>query len=200
MVERTASGAERRRYYRIDEEVYLTHRRVASEHLDEAIARLDEKRARYCFLNDLDLAREEQLPAWCLLRERHPQVADYLLYLEKRIDAVAKHVAEHVGLTYGPKQRVNISAQGLRFYSPKPYGEEDYVELQIVLPDRRCVLVIGGVVWCVDDPHAPPEERYAVAVDFDYIHEADRELLVKHIQETQRRRLAEQAAADDEAP
>ena len=86
----------------------------------------------------------------------------------------------------------------MRFYSGKSYSPDELLELSIILhPDNYCLLIIGTVVWCEEDPEADDDERFALAVDYTYIDDADREILVKHIHQLQLRLINEEKASKE---
>ena len=90
-----------------------------------------------------------------------------------------------------PVSHVNISAQGIRFHFGESFNRDELIEMRItLLPAYRRLLVVGTVVWCIEDPNAIGAQKNAVAVDFTYIHEADREVLAKHIHARQLQQLS----------
>lgn len=177
---------DRRRYFRIDDSIGLVLRMLDHRRVDEEIAQFDKRRESICFMNSVEIEREQHLPQMRSIQQNHPDIAGYIGYLESRIDVLATILSERDIQETVETQKVNISAQGIRFYSWQAFGADDLVELRITLmPKRKRLLLIGTVVWCVEDPKALGKNKYAVAVDFTYIHEVDREVLVKHIHEKQ---------------
>ena len=177
---------ERRRYFRIDDNVCMDVRRINQRAVDVELDLFNKKRESFCMLNSILHNKEQHLPQQTVLRNKYPEVAAYIGYLEERIDALSKIVMSQEDEAELPICHVNLSAQGIRFFSNKAYQDEDLVEIRLILkPSCARVLLIGTVVWCIEDQQAPTAERYAVAVDFTYIYEADREVLVKHIHNKQ---------------
>ncbi len=179
---------ERRRYFRVDDVVEMQVQSIKPEDLDMALEQFDNRRESYCLINSLVHEKEIYLPERRALEKKYPEVARYLKGIESRLDILAKVVTSNMDEREElPKQKVNISAQGIRFLSAEHFEVEGLVELKLVLfPSCQRVLVIGSVVWCIEDPGAVnANEAYAAAVDFTYINEADREVLIKHVHSKQ---------------
>ncbi len=184
---------ERRRYFRIDDDVVLSVRRLEKKHFDDELARFEEQRELVCFMNNIELDSEKMLPLKRTLENNYPEIAEYLDFLERRIDTLSRVVFDTDNGASEPTQRVNISAQGIQYYSSHGLTTDDLVELRITLkPSNKHLLIIGTVVWCIEDPNANKSQQYAIAIDFSYIKEADREVLVKHIHSKQINKLSQQ--------
>ena len=182
----TENKKERRRYFRIDDDIILKVRRLSKDKLDDELARFEEKRESVCFMNSFELDSEKMLPVKRVLENNYPDIAEYLDFLEMRINTLSRKIAGNSDESPETMQRVNISAQGIQYYSAQALDADDLVELQITLkPGNKHLLIIGTVVWSIDDPKAAEDQRYAIAIDFSYIKDADREVLVKHIHKKQ---------------
>lgn len=176
------TSGERRRYFRIDDNLALVVRRLNKTRFDEELIGFEERRESLCVSNSIEYEQEKLLPLRRSVEENFPEVAEYIAFLEKRIDALSLAIMADDEKALEPAQRVNISAQGIRFYSSGSFNTDDMVELQIRLkPSRKRLLIIGTVIWCLNDSNVSDDAHYAVAVDFSHINEADREVLVKHI-------------------
>ncbi len=196
MVGNTQTGnnrEERRRYYRIDDDVVLSVRRLNKERFDDELASFEERRESVCFMNTIELNSEQMLPLKRTLQNRYPEIAEYLDFLETRIDTLSRMISIGDEEPSEPTQRVNISAQGMQFFSEQELNPDDLVELTVTLkPSNKHLIIIGTVVWSIEDANARAEEKYAIAVDFSYINDADREVLVKHIHKKQISGLSQQ--------
>jgi hypothetical protein len=176
------AGTERRRYFRIDDELVLIVRRLDQEHFDDELARFEERRNSVCFMNNIALEQENLSSLKRLLESKHPDIMEYVSFLEKRINILSEKVMQRSNEPPEPVQKVNISEQGIRFYAEETYNKDDLVELRICLqPNKKRLLIIGNVVWCLKDPNTIGKNSNVVAVDFTYIDEADRGVLVEHI-------------------
>lgn len=182
--------SERRRYFRIDDDIIMNIRRLDQKSVDSELDRFDQNRESFCFMNTAELEKEQHLPALREIQENYPQIASYIGYLESRIDMLTKVFSnQHVEEDNTPS-KVNISAQGIRFHSELIYDTDDFLEFRItLLPDHKRLLIIGAVIWCIEDTKVTTKDKHVTAVDFTYIHEADREVLVKHIHNKQLSKL-----------
>ncbi|MBN1377617.1 MAG: PilZ domain-containing protein [Gammaproteobacteria bacterium] len=189
------SEGDRRRYFRVDDELVLTVNRLDHDLFDEELARFEEKRKSIGYMNNIELEKENLFPLRQKLENLYPEIAEYIAHLEKRLDMLSQTVMQDNNESYQAPQKVNISAQGIRFYSDEIFAKDDMVELRLILqPSQKILLIIGCVVWCVEDPNAVGKEKNVVAVDFTYINEADRDVLIKHIQPKQIKILSQNEA------
>ncbi len=184
---------ERRRYYRIDDAVALQTQKLKVDEIDKELAAFEERRDAFCIMNSMTHDKEQSSPQWRVIETDYPEVAAYLKALEARIDSLAKIVVSQEKHKSQHTQKVNISAQGIRFLSSKTYDVDDMVELRLqIFPSCEKLLIIGTVVWCIEDRDTTPDERYAIAIDFSFINEADREVLIRHIHNKQIKHIHEQ--------
>lgn len=180
------SEKERRRYLRIDDEVGLVVRQIDPDKYDVELEGFEDRRESVCFGNNFVLDQEKLTSIKSSLESSYPDIAEYLNVLNNRINMLTKLVLNREDNPEQAIQKVNISAQGLRFHSERSFISDDLVELRITLkPDNLCLLIIGSVVWSIEDPNVIDERKHAVAVDFSYINEADRAILVNHIHRKQ---------------
>ena len=79
------------------------------------------------------------------------------------------------------RKQSNLSAQGISFFvdeAPKP---DDRVELKLKLLPSGLRLVIIARVVLVEKESNQDLGEYRISLDFEHLHEADREILIKHI-------------------
>jgi hypothetical protein len=188
-MERTTSEPrnhnERRRYFRVDDKIALTTRVVPREELDEVLEQFDRRRTDFRLLNLFAHQHGYYRQELSRIERRYPEIANYLRLLQGQIDVISRMLARDDAPPDEPTHPVNISAQGVRFFSPEPIEPETIVELRLRLfPRSTTVLLYGAVVSC-EPPRAddPPEVagQFAVAVDFRFINQEDRELLIRHV-------------------
>jgi len=195
---------ERRRYFRIDDELALSYRVLEGTEIDAAMARFssgeDETLALAATFgatsHDMHLALEG-------FRQDLPEVADYLEGLNRKLDILARLlVAKDSGLPAHPTHAVSLSASGIAFHVRDAVEPGSLLELKLlVFPSHVCVLTLGAVVSCRErtapgEPHSeaspdadPARYPYRLGVDFSFIRDDDRELLFRHIVRKQGERL-----------
>ena len=179
-------GCDRRRFFRIDDNVLMSLHRIDQKNVDEELERFDQKRDAFCFMNNTELDRDQQLSNLSIIQQKNPEIANYINYLEARLDVLTKIISSQHDDPDEQDFQVNFSAQGMRFHTNLIYDSEDLVEIRLtLLPSRKRLLLIGTIVWCVEDAKAPGFYKQATAIDFTYINEDDREVLAKHIHNKQ---------------
>jgi c-di-GMP-binding flagellar brake protein YcgR len=75
--------------------------------------------------------------------------------------------------------QVNLSAQGISFYHELEPRADALVELNLkLLPSGQRLVIIARVVLVSSDAG---QDGHKISLDFEHMHEADREILIKHI-------------------
>lgn len=170
--------AERRSFFRINDEVSLSFRVVSSH---------ETKRKPGLTIGGVDgvaLATEfEKMRANSRVLFRHvekdyPDVARYLALLEDKLDMLLRAVVlEHGELVDQQTQHVNISGSGIAFESAAEVKAGDTLSLTFILyPTLTGISAYGTVVSC-----EPDGEGYRIAVEFTHLSDDDRDLLIRHI-------------------
>ncbi len=181
------AGNERRRYFRVNDRVGLKITildQAEDPRLQDQERMHDRKRA---ILNEIVLDKPKKRAALHAIKLQNPNVAAYLEQLQQKITTLAELMAaEHSDMIDSPTHAVNISASGVKFLhqSEIPKGSRVQVKLRL-FPSGLFLSINGHVIWSqeVDDP--TNIARHAIAVDFDPMEEANREMLVRHIHSVQ---------------
>jgi len=174
-----AAMENKRGYFRVNDSVALVIRLLRDEAASSLNELFDERRRDFSIVNEFLLARERYLPKLVRIRRRDPDIAEYIDYLEDKIQKLAAAMGREQALKKAvPTHHVNLSASGIRFHSDTPLAEGEKVELTITLfPSGVPVLVFGDVIRAT-----PGEgESWSYVVKFTHIHDDDMETLIKHI-------------------
>ena len=83
------------------------------------------------------------------------------------------------------RKKANLSAQGISFVDAQAPGQGELVELKLKLLPSGLRLVIMTRVVLVETDSAGKQDKTRVSLDFENLHEADREILIKHIHSKQ---------------
>ncbi len=121
-----------------------------------------------------------------------PELARYLGVLQTQIDHLTKAVLPEQSPVPEQDIKVSLSAQGISFPTDDAFKPVDVVELGLKLqPSHQELVIFARVVLVEDNDDIDLEDcgQYRVSLDFEHIHDADREILVKHIHEKQIRAL-----------
>jgi|GEM_PF-2554271 len=180
----------RRSFLRHDDEILLSLRKLDDGATKRIVASLARWRLDFSPANKLLPGRQHMMTKFRQIQDHSPDVAAYLAHLERRLDALAGEAANRPPEKEIPKPvPVNLSAQGLRCESKETLSEDDMVEVAIVLiPDHEEVAAVGRIIRVV------PGEKDGVAtvsVNFDYIRDADQDVLIRHVNRLQRDQLAQ---------
>ena len=171
---------ERRRFFRIDDTVGLKAERIDPKQVEEKIEHFRQNRHEYSMLNDFNFQLDQHQADLRKISERMPELGRYLKVLQQQIDYLTEKLLPDDERFVDREQPVNISAQGIAFYSSESADPGDIIELHLKLhPSQHRIMVLARVIQCERD--RKQEGQYRIALDFEHIREADRELLVKHV-------------------
>lgn len=197
-----ATNGERRRFFRIEDNIILFFREVDARELNQPLGAAEPIMDTFSLTAELDLLTLESRSQMRRIERDYPPVAEFLQVLEQKIDLVARAIlANDPELSRQPTRRVSLSASGLAFESEENYALGSTLELKMVLPPEMVgVQARGRVVYSQQTRGEFPV--YQVAVDFAELADKDRDLLIRHVVRKQMRHLRSrnQADAADAAP
>ena len=177
-----APAAERRRFFRIDDEVALALLPVGAADEDARIDDFWQNQHAYSIRNNYNFQIEQHIADFNRIEKRMPELARYLRVLERQIDRITEKLAVGDDDALLDRKRVNISAQGLLYRVDDPPSAGALAELTLkLLPSGLRLVIMARVVQVEAEDDDESDGAYRVALDFEHLHEADREILVKHI-------------------
>ncbi|MCX8050166.1 MAG: PilZ domain-containing protein [Methylohalobius sp.] len=181
---------ERRRYFRIEDEIVLTYRPIAAEDMpasEQLTSRLVDQFSVTAALEYLGQESQVQLRR---IQRDSPEVAKYLELLERKIELLAQaFMIHHNRLLHQPTCQVNLSASGIAFNTEQALTEGQILELKMVIPPALVgILTFGKVIYC----RPQGESDYRAGVDFLDLRAQDREFLIRHVVKRQLSLLREQ--------
>ncbi len=180
-------GAERRRYFRVADQVALEVRELQPQELAEQLEGSHTPELTACLPQRLIMQREQLLPWRQRIERQYPEVAEYLAVLEGQLanltDLVYRLIQELAPPTPAEATHaVDLSAQGIRFRNNEPFGLQAAVELKLTLfPERLTLYILATVVDC----NMQDDGNWDVALDFEFIGDDEREALIKHVNNVQ---------------
>jgi len=172
---------ERRRFYRIDDEVALATQSIASAEVDARVEDFWENEHRHSIRNNYNFQIEQHIADRLKIEKRMPELARYLGVLEKQIDRITEMLIVDEADSRLEQKSTNISAQGISFSTDQEAPIDSLVELNLKLLPSGLRLVIIARVVKIEKDSDQGEGSHRISLDFEYIHEADREILIKHI-------------------
>jgi hypothetical protein len=188
---------ERRRFFRIEDIIHLKTEKVEERDLDERLEDFRNNQHRYSALNEFNYQLEQHQADLKHIKERLPEVGRYLEVLQKQLDLLTERVLVDDDDFVDRKVEASLSAQGIAFFADESANKGDIVELHLkLMPEKHKLVIFSRVVDCqeTDDSNG----RFRIALDFEHIHDADRELLVKHVHGKQLRALGAARYSEDD--
>lgn len=172
---------ERRRYFRIEDEAL-----VALEHIDKASIddRLDDfwtNEHAFSIRNNYNFQVEQHIADRHKIDSRMPELGRYLGVLEKQIDRLTNKLIGDENDQAMAQKSVNLSAQGIAYYDDQQPEQDELVELKLKLLPSGFRLVIIARVISVEKDQCHDQGKHRLSLDFENLHEADREILIKHM-------------------
>jgi len=193
MTESAQQTNERRRYFRIEDEIILFFSEIAPEEIPDGETYQESPLDTFALSARLDLLTVESRSQLRKIEREYPPVADFLRSLEQKIDLIAQAVLSADEQVQGqPTRRVSLSASGLAFEAERGFDLGSMLELKMVLPPSLVgIVTYGRVVYSRYQPNGD-SRGYQVAVDFAGLRERDRELLIRHVVKRQLQQLRDQ--------
>ncbi len=177
---------ERRRYYRIEDRVGVKCELVDPAQVAERLDRFWNDRHQFSIRNDFNFKIEQHQADLKKIKGSMPELGRYLDMLQEQIDLLTDKLLQDDDDFADSERRVNLSAQGISFYQDEAVDNSSIVELHLkLLPSRQQIVSFARVIQCEELDHELG--KYRLSLDFENIHEADQEILVKHVHAKQLR-------------
>ena len=183
---------ERREYFRIDDEVTLEMRVISEVEMEEVLSRIsDEVPDRFTTAASFASTSRQMRGLLHNLSQSSPDLSLCLQTLDKKLNLLAQLlVAESIDDSGKGMRQVSLSAGGLAFNHDQELRVGDLLETRLVLfPSLTGVLTVSRVVQCERSKEPLGGMTWRVAVEYQFIRESDRDLLVKHILDRQTEQL-----------
>lgn len=190
MNEILSNQSDRRRYFRIDDEIILVYRSISQEEVPGPEYFQSQFTDRFSLTSTLEYLTCESQAQLRLIQRDYPEVSKYLETLERKINVLAQaFMVSNNHLAEQPTHKVNLSACGIAFDAEQRLAEGQILELKMVVPPALVgILTFGKVIYCREQQHG----RYRVGVDFLALRDQDREFLIRHVVKRQLILLREQ--------
>jgi hypothetical protein len=172
---------ERRRYYRIEDEVCLVMQLVAATEIDDRLEDFWANEHAFSMRNNYNFQIEQHIADRHKIENKMPELARYLAVLEKQIDRITEKLIGDEHDANMIQKAANLSAQGISFYADQSPPQGELVELKLKLLPAGLRLVIMARVVLVENDSSREQDKAKVSLNFENLHEADREILIKHI-------------------
>ncbi len=180
-------STERRRYFRVDDEVILAWRILTDHEKEKRMQQFSKGEMEYPDPTRLYLTLESDITAIIQnLNPKQPEIASVLKMLNRKINLVARGApmnASRGSLLEETPQQVNISACGIGFMVEEELKKGQHIQIEMVLmPEKIYILSYGTVIACEHISHSKKNDKpYRINVDFAAMREDDMDRLIQHI-------------------
>jgi hypothetical protein len=177
---------DRREFFRVNDAVRLTIRKVAEQELPALLECLEQNiTGNFTILSSLSAISAEMAASMRRIEINEPDVAAYLKALDRKIEVLGRAlIASESELIVEEAHPVNLSAGGMGMLVGEEYQAGQSVEIKMLLfPSFTGVLIYGTVIDC--SPLAPEETKdgysYRMRIEFTHMREQDRDLVIRHV-------------------
>jgi len=180
------AGKDRRSFFRIDDTVRMSIRRVPREELQTRLDRLEHDLAgNFTVLSSLTAITAQMATGLRRIENRDTDLAAYLRAIDQKIEVIGRaFIATEPELIAQAATPVNLSAGGMCAGVEEHYDAGTEIEIRMLLfPSFTGLLIYGTVVACgptVDEDSSTAYQHIA-RIEFSHIREQDRELLIRHL-------------------
>jgi hypothetical protein len=174
-------SSERRRYYRVDDEILLAVEQIGKSEIDDRLEDYWSNEHAFSLRNNYNFEIEQHIADRHKINRKMPELGRYLDLLEKQIERLSDRLSGDENDLAMSQMSVNLSAQGLAYYADEAPDPDALVELTLKLLPSGFRLVIIARVVKIEGNQGHDQGNHRVSLDFEHLHEADREILVKHV-------------------
>ena len=181
-------STERRRFFRIEDIVGLKTQVIEKQEVEKRLDKFWNDQHQFSIRNEFNYKLDQHQADLQAIKKKMPEMGRYLELLQEQLDLLTDKIISDKDRFITSETAVNISAQGISFISDEQVREDEIVELNLLLlPSKQKIVIFAKVINCNHIEGNP--NQFNISLDFEHIHEADRELLVKHVHGKQLRSL-----------
>ncbi len=191
---------ERREYFRIEDEIALDYRVISQAEADKLLERIRSRLVdRFTAASSFAATTRQMAHVIHKVQAESPELARCLQAIDNKLNLIAQlFVSEEMELNEQPTREVSLSAGGVAFRAQHELKVGSTLELRMVLfPSLVGILTISRVVHCERMNDSNVQFPWQVAVEYDYLRETDRELLVRHIMAKETEQLRARRSEND---
>lgn len=179
---------ERRRFFRIEDKVYLqleTDEQGGSTTAHENIG----ESSFYPYINEFRTISAESKHHLHLAENTDPHIAAYLQALNRKIECLAQAILfSQEEQPLEANHAIKLSEGGFSALLERPYEPGQKLKCKMILyPNNHIMLFASEVIYCQQQPHSiphissPKKPLYQVGFEFSHLNEGDSQLLARHI-------------------
>ena len=189
---------ERRRYFRVADEVALRYRVLTAAVADQLREKQQTREpSRPALRSRFAVASQRMEFVLSKIEENDPDVARCLATINEKLDLLAGLLAvEDSDLAKEPTRPVDLSAVGVCFPDTNAVDPGSMVEIELFLtPSLLYLALLGKVVRCEPVSDLGVGFTHRIAVEFETPTEELHDLLIQHIMQKQVDRLRQRQAS-----
>jgi len=185
---------ERRRFFRINDTLGLNITAIPVKDEISFIDNFFKNLQEYSTRNEFNYQIAQHQSDLQHIENKMPELARYLVIMQKQLDLLSEKLLTNQNSFEGIQQKVNLSAQGMSLQTPESRNIGELVELQLqLMPSKQKIAILARIVQSEINKSATHSdkdgEKFVVSLDFEHIHDADQEILVKHVHSLQLKKL-----------
>jgi len=173
------NDSERREFFRIDDLVFLEFSVVTEQEYNSAPEFLQNlHNSSFSLSADFATLNNNIHPVLNNINQLHPDIAQYLEFLNSKIDSLG-HLLLEKETSFDANKTVpaNLSASGIMFETETDLPANERLKIELVLlPEKIGILVFGKVVTTKKNNN----NKNLIAIEFEHIRYEDQELMIKH--------------------
>lgn len=186
---------ERRRYYRVNDEASLAVEQIGKAAIDARLEDFWENEHAFSIRNNFNFQIEQHIADRHKIDGKMPELGRYLAVLEKQIERLTNRLVGDDSNHAMVQKSVNLSAQGIAYCDDQAPEQDALVELKLKLLPSGFRLVIIARVVKIEKNQGDDPGKHRISLDFEHLHEADREILIKHVHGKQMESLGSSQAS-----
>ena len=172
---------DRRRYYRINSELDLAIQAIDQSEVENRITEFDNQQPVFSIQNSYNYQIEQHMADFRRIESSMPEVARYLAVMEAQIRRLTEIMTPDEQTQALVRKQVSISAQGVSYYDRQAPEQGSLVHIMMrLVPSSMQLQALARVISVVTSEDAD-DDLFRISLDFEHLHEADRELLIKDI-------------------
>jgi len=180
------SAAERREYFRIEDNLLVAVDRVPAEELEARLRELEQGgESDFTVMSSLAGVTAQMAVYLRRIENELPDVAAYLKAVDRKLEILGRaFLTNDKILSSDHAQHVNLSAGGACLHVAEYYEPGTVVEVRMLLfPSFTGLLTYADVVGCEPDrgEEGAAGEGFRLRVEFTHMREPDRDILIRHV-------------------
>ncbi len=172
---------DRRRFFRINSELDLSIDPIKPDEVNKTIEAFDGTQPAFSMQNSYNYQIEQHMADFRRIEAAMPEVARYLAVMEQQIRRLTEIMTPEEQTLALVRKQVSISAQGVSYFDRQAPEKGALVSIMMRLVPSGMQLQALARVVSVLNTAVDDDDLYRIALDFEHIHEADRELIIKDI-------------------